>query len=466
MNNNKNINTDYKNIGIIVAESAEKAQELALKKFPQLKDGNFKLLQDEDCLDTWFSSWLWPISVFDGINTPDNQDINYYYPTNELVTGPDIIFFWVARMIMSGYEYKAEECFKNVYFTGIVRDKLGRKMSKQLGNSPDPIELIEKYGADGVRMGLMLSAAAGNDILFDESLCEQGRNFCNKIWNALRLVKGWEVAETQVIPQENKIGINWFEAVLQKTIAETDDLFAKYKISEALMAIYKLFWDEFSAWLLEIIKPEYQKTIDSSTYEHAIYFFEELLKLLHPFMPFITEELYHALSERAEKETIMFAKINKAENFDEQKISSFEIAKQIIAGIRTIRLQKNIPPKEKLQLFVKGDFNSEYENVIIKLGNLSEIIISDNKPTNSISYLVGTCEFSVPVEINKEEEIAKMQSEIKYLEGFLKPVLAKLANENFVNNAPAQIIENERKKQTDAEEKIKILKEKIENILR
>ncbi|GHT18738.1 hypothetical protein FACS189429_5650 [Bacteroidia bacterium] len=453
---------EYKNIGVIVAESEEKARKLALEKFPQLKDGNFVLRQDEDCLDTWFSSWLWPISVFDGINKPDNEEINYYYPTNDLVTGPDIIFFWVARMIMSGYEYRGDECFRNVYFTGIVRDKLGRKMSKQLGNSPDPIELMNKYGADGVRMGMLLSAPAGNDIHFDESLCEQGRNFCNKIWNSLRLIKGWEVSEDITTPMENRVSETWFYHSLEKTKAEVDDLYSKYRLSEALMLIYKLFWDEFSAWYLEIIKPEYGKPIDEETYSATINFFEELLKLLHPFMPFITEELYHTLSDK--DESIMFAQSTINKNYSWEFIKGFEYAKEIITNIRNIRTSKNISPKERLTLFVKGNYDSSFDEVIKKLGNISEIKITDEKPANTIAYLVGTTEFFVPVEINVEEEIAKMQAEIKYFEGFLKSVMAKLSNEKFVANAKPEIVENERRKQADAESKIASLRESIKGL--
>ena len=453
------------NGGFVVAETAEKALELANAQVRaknlsplQLSD----LRQDDDCLDTWFSSWLWPLSVFDGINNPENEEIKYYYPTNDLVTAPEIIFFWVARMIMAGYEFNGKECFKNVYFTGIVRDKLGRKMSKSLGNSPEPLELIAKYGADGVRMGMLLTSPAGNDLPFDESLCEQGRNFNNKIWNSLRLVKGWETDEKVEIPHENKIAAEWFSAILEKTKIEVDDLFSKYRLSEALMLIYKLFWDEFSAWYLEIIKPEFGKPIDKLTYDRTIYFFEELLKLLHPFMPFITEELYHSLSEKSE--SIMFAQTAIDKNFNEKAINEFEKAKEIITGIRNIRQQKNISPKEMLTLYVKGEYNADYDEVIKKLGNVSEIKITDEKPSNAINYLVGTTEFSVPVEINADEEIEKMQTEISYLEGFLKSVSAKLSNEKFVANAKPEIVENERKKQADAESKIVSLRESINQL--
>jgi len=447
---------------IWVAETKEEAYKKALLTC------NFQfsindLKQDEDVLDTWFSSWLWPISVFDGINHPDNKDIKYYYPTNDLVTGPDIIFFWVARMIMSGYEFRGEKCFKNVYFTGIVRDKQGRKMSKQLGNSPDPIELMNRYGADGVRMGMLLSAPAGNDLLFDEALCEQGRNFNNKIWNAFRLVKGWEV-EKSGLPQENIYALRWFESLLKKVILEIDDLFSKYRLSEALTIIYKLFWDDFCSWYLEIIKPEYGKPIDKITYDYTLFLFEELLKLLHPFMPFITEELYHALKERTENDSIMAPQPNmfEIETIFETDISNFEKTKEIITNIRNIRASKNISPKEKLNLQITGEHNVEYSEVIVKLANVTIEIVSE-KSAGAVSFMIGTTEYAVLVGnlINAEEEIAKMQAEIKYLEGFLKSVNSKLGNEKFVANAKPEIVENERKKQADAESKIKTLQENI-----
>ena len=456
---------EYKNIGFIVAENAEAAEKLALETFPQIKDGNYKLIQDADCLDTWFSSWLWPISVFDGINEPDNKDIKYYYPTNDLVTAPEIIFFWVARMIMAGEEYQQKEPFKNVYFTGIVRDALGRKMSKSLGNSPDPIELIEKYGADSVRMGMLLSSPAGNDLPFDESLCEQGRNFCNKIWNAFRLVKGWEVDELHVgngMPKKDIIVSNWFLALLIQTEKELDDLCSKYRLSEALTLLYKVFWDDYCSWYLEVIKPEFGQNIACYTSEDAITFFEELLKLLHPFMPFITEEIFHNLSEG--NETIMLEKLTVYEEFHEEKITEFEIVKEIITNIRNIRQQKNISPKEALTLYITGEYNDSYDDVIKKLGNIAHIETTDEKPSNSVSFLVGTTEFSIPVAINAEEEIAKMEEEIEYLQGFLKSVNAKLNNEKFIANAKPEIIENERKKQADAESKISSLKANIEKL--
>ena len=444
----------------VVAETKELALEKAQKLNPAVTLNDLR--QDEDCLDTWFSSWLWPISVFDGINNPENDDIKYYYPTNDLVTGPDIIFFWVARMIVSGYEYRGEACFKNVYFTGIVRDKLGRKMSKQLGNSPDPIELMEKFGADGVRMGLLLTAPAGNDIPFDESLCEQGRNFNNKIWNAFRLVKGWEVADIEQ-PETAKHAIRWFDSVLTKTVSEMDDLFSKYRLSEALMAVYKLFWDEFSAWYLEIAKPAYQQPIDRATYEATLGFFDSLLRLLHPFMPFITEELWQALTERRVGESLMVSLQPKVAAYDESVITDFEKLKEVIAGVRTIRLQKNVPNKEQLELQIVGENDSIYNSVVAKMCNLSAINIVSEKSAGSISFLVGTAEYAVPMLnlINVEEEIAKMEAEIKYFEGFIDSVMKKLGNERFVANAKPEVVDGERKKKADAESKIASLKEGI-----
>ena len=450
--------------GFVIGETAEKALIEAKKINPNLTIDDLR--QDEDCLDTWFSSWLWPISVFDGINNPENDDIKYYYPTNDLVTGPDIIFFWVARMIMSGYEYRGEACFNNVYFTGIVRDKEGRKMSKQLGNSPDPLDLIKKYGADGVRMGLLLTAPAGNDIPFDEALCEQGRNFNNKIWNAFRLVKGWEVDNSIEQPESAKIAIDWFENILAKTVAELDDSFGKYRLSEALMAVYKLFWDEFSSWYLEMVKPAYQKPIDAKTYQATLGFFDLLLRLLHPFMPFITEELWHALSDRKEGESIMVSDMPKEAAFDNELTDKFEKVKEIIAGIRTIRLQKNIPNKEELSLEVVGAYKTDFDSVISKMGNLATIKTVNEKDLASASFLVGTTEFSVPLgsNIDVEAELKKLNEELVYLEGFLKSVANKLSNERFVANAKAEIVENERKKQADAESKIKTIRESIANL--
>lgn len=450
--------------GFVVGETPEKALAEARKKNPDLQMEDLR--QDEDCLDTWFSSWLWPISVFDGINKPGNEDIKYYYPTNDLVTGPDIIFFWVARMIMSGYEYRNKACFENVYFTGIVRDKEGRKMSKQLGNSPDPLDLISKYGADGVRMGLLLTAPAGNDIPFDEALCEQGRNFNNKIWNAFRLVKGWEVDKNIEQPESARIAIEWFKNILAKTIAELDDSFGKYRLSEALMAVYKLFWDEFSSWYLEMVKPAYQQPIDAKTYEATLGFFDSLLRLLHPFMPFITEELWQALTERKEGESIMVSDMPKESSSDNELLEAFEKVKETIAGVRTIRLQKNIPNKEELSLEVIGGYNTAFDSVISKMGNLTSIKTVNEKDVTAVSFLVGTIEFSVPLgnNIDIEAELKKLNEELVYLQGFLKSVANKLGNEKFVANAKPEIVENERKKQADAESKIKTIKESIANL--
>jgi valyl-tRNA synthetase len=451
--------------GVVVGETKEEAYQNALAKvdYPLTID---ELRQDEDVLDTWFSSWLWPISVFDGINHPENEDVNYYYPTSDLVTGPDILFFWVARMIISGYEYRQKPCFNNVYLTGIVRDKQGRKMSKSLGNSPEPLNLIEQFGADGVRMGMMLAAPAGNDVLFDESLCEQGRNFNNKIWNALRLVKGWEVADIAQ-PESSKIAIKWFDAKLSQTIEEVDDLFGKYRISEALMAVYKLFWDEFSAWYLELIKPAYQQPIDNATQDATIGFFEKLLKMLHPFMPFITEELYHALGERAETDSIMISAMPKAGAIDEALLAQFEQTKEIIAGIRTIRLEKNIQNKEQLALQVVGKEALALQSVVEKMANLSAVETVAEKVAGAGSFMVGTTEYAVPLGslIDVEAELKKQQEEIAYLEGFLVSVNKKLSNEKFVANAKPEVVANERKKLADAESKIASLKESIAALL-
>ena len=449
--------------GFVVAETPEEALKLVQEKSgnPSLKLEDLR--QDDDCLDTWFSSWLWPISLFDGINNPGNEEIKYYYPTADLVTGPDIIFFWVARMIMAGYEYMGDMPFKNVYFTGIVRDKIGRKMSKSLGNSPDPLDLIDKYGADGVRMGMMLSAPAGNDILFDDALCEQGRNFNNKIWNAFRLVKGWEVADIEQ-PEYARLATEWFDAMLTKTSAEVDDLFGKYRLSEALMAVYKLFWDEFSSWYLEMVKPAYGQPIDKATYEKTLGFFDTLLKLLHPFMPFITEELWQHIYDRKEGESIMTQILNVAGNYDETIIAQFEAVKEVIGGIRTIRLQKNIAQKEALTLEVVGESPvSKYNAVIAKLCNLSAINAVAAKAEGAAAFMVGTTEYAVPLGnlINVEEELKKLEADLKYQEGFLQSVLKKLSNEKFVSKAPANVIEMERKKQADAETKIAALKESI-----
>ena len=445
--------------GYVVAETAAMALELAKEKTGNANLTEADLRQDEDCLDTWFSSWLWPISLFNGINEPDNEEINYYYPTSDLVTGPDIIFFWVARMIMAGYEYKGKMPFKNVYFTGIVRDKLGRKMSKSLGNSPDPLKLIEQYGADGVRMGLMLAAPAGNDIPFDEALCEQGRNFNNKIWNAFRLVKGWTVSESAEQPESAAVAIKWFKMQLDKTIAEVDDSFEKYRLSEALMAVYKLFWDEFSSWYLEMV----QQPVDKATYEATLGFFDALLRLLHPFMPFITEELWQALETRKEGESLMVAQMPAVAPVDEDFLNNFEIVKEIIGGVRTVRLQKNIPNKEPLSLQVLGEHNDTFNCVIAKMCNLSSIDKVAEKAAGAVPFLVRTTEYAVPLGalVNVDEELAKLAEELKYQQGFLASVMKKLSNENFVSKAPAKVIEMERKKQADAESKIKSIEESM-----
>ena len=449
----------------VVAETAEEALKLAQQKSGKADMKLEDLKQDEDALDTWFSSWLWPISLFDGINNPGNEEINYYYPTSDLVTGPDIIFFWVARMIMAGEEYMGKFPFKNVYFTGIVRDKLGRKMSKSLGNSPDPIELIEKFGADGVRMGMMLSAPAGNDILFDESLCEQGRNFNNKIWNAFRLVKGWETADIEQ-PEANKVAVKWFEAKLKEVNAEVNDLFKKYRISEALMAVYRLFWDEFSSWYLEMVKPEYQKPMDKASYDATLRFFETLLKMLHPFMPFITEELWQNIYERKDGESIMSDKLElEAPTADEQALTAnIELLKQIIGGVRTIRNQKNISPREALKLQIVGANELEaYNCVLAKMANLDEIAVVSEKDGTASAFMVGTTEYAVPLgdKIDVAAEIEKAEAQLKHLEGFLAGINKKLSNEKFVANAPEAVVALERKKKSDSEEKIAALKETI-----
>ena len=449
--------------GFVVAETPEQALELAKEKTGDASLKMEDLRQEDDCLDTWFSSWLWPISLFDGINNPGNEEIKYYYPTADLVTGPDIIFFWVARMIMAGYEYMGDMPFRNVYFTGIVRDKIGRKMSKSLGNSPDPLELIEQFGADGVRMGMMLAAPAGNDILFDEALCEQGRNFNNKIWNAFRLVKGWQVADIEQ-PEYAKLATEWFDSMLAKTAEEVNDLFGKYRLSEALMAVYKLFWDEFSSWYLEMVKPAYGQPIDKVTYEKTLAFFETLLKLLHPFMPFITEELWQHIYDRQLGESIMTQTLVKDMPYNETLIAQFEAVKEVISGIRTIRLQKNIAQKEALALEVTGENPvAGFDSVIAKLCNLSEIKQVETKSEGAAAFMVGTTEYAVPLGnlINVEEELKKLEADLKYQEGFLQSVMKKLSNEKFVSKAPANVIEMERKKQADAETKIAALKESI-----
>ena len=450
----------------VVAENAEEALKLAQEKNANIKAEDLE--QESDCLDTWFSSWLWPISLFDGIEHPDNEEINYYYPTSDLVTGPDIIFFWVARMIMAGYEYRGKMPFKHVYFTGIVRDKLGRKMSKSLGNSPDPIDLIDKFGADGVRMGMMLSAPAGNDILFDESLCEQGRNFNNKIWNAFRLVKGWETADIEQ-PKSAEIAVKWFDAKLKEVNEEMQKQFKDYRISEALMTVYKLFWDEFSSWYLEMVKPAYGQPIDQKSYDATLRFFDALLKMLHPFMPFITEELWQHIYDRKEGESIMREKLEiPAPTAEEQKLAAdIEAVKQIIAGVRTVRNQKNIAQKEQLSLQAvgKNDFEA-YNDVTLKMANLDKIEVITEKSADASSFMVGTDEFAVPLGdlIDVAAEIEKAEAQLKHLEGFLMGVRKKLSNENFVAHAPEKVVALERKKESDSVEKIAALKATIEEL--
>lgn len=450
----------------VVAETAEEALKLAQEKNASIRAEDLE--QESDCLDTWFSSWLWPISLFDGIEHPDNEEINYYYPTSDLVTGPDIIFFWVARMIMAGYEYRGKMPFKHVYFTGIVRDKLGRKMSKSLGNSPDPLVLIDKFGADGVRMGMMLSAPAGNDILFDESLCEQGRNFNNKIWNAFRLVKGWETADIEQ-PKSAEIAVKWFDAKLKEVNEEMQKQFKDYRISEALMTVYKLFWDEFSSWYLEMVKPAYGQPIDQKSYDATLRFFDALLKMLHPFMPFITEELWQHIYDRKDGESIMREKLDiPAPTAEEQKLAAdIEAVKQIIAGVRTVRNQKNIAQKEQLSLQVvgKNDFEA-YNDVTLKMANLDKIEVIAEKSADASSFMVGTDEFAVPLGdlIDVAAEIEKAEAQLKHLEGFLMGVRKKLSNENFVAHAPEKVVALERKKESDSVEKIAALKATIEEL--
>lgn len=449
--------------GFVVAATPEEALKLAREKSGKADLQMSNLRQDEDCLDTWFSSWLWPISLFDGINNPGNEEINYYYPTTDLVTAPDIIFFWVARMIMAGYEYEHKLPFRNVYFTGIVRDKIGRKMSKSLGNSPDALELIKTYGADGVRMGLMLAAPAGNDILYDDALCEQGRNFNNKIWNAFRLVKGWNVDETLPQPQTAAIAVEWFDAQLNRTLEEVKDLFGKYRLSEALMAVYKLFWDEFSSWYLEMVKPAYQQPIDRKTYDATLRYFDALLRMLHPFMPFITEELWQHLYDRKEGESIMTARMPEPQPVDMEIINRFETTKLVVAGIRTICLQKGISNKEQLTLQIIGAHDHSNDCILTKMTNLVTIETIEEKDPAAASFRVHATEYAIPMSnaIDVEAELKKLEAELKYAQGFLKTVMGKLGNERFVQNAPEAVVAMERKKKADAEEKIKSLEESI-----
>lgn len=455
--------------GYVVAENIDEAVKLAQEKSGNANLTAADLRQDEDALDTWFSSWLWPISLFDGIMNPDNEEFNYYYPTSDLVTGPDIIFFWVARMIMAGYEFTGKMPFKNVYFTGIVRDKLGRKMSKSLGNSPDPLDLIDRFGADGVRMGMMLAAPAGNDILFDEALCEQGRNFCNKIWNAFRLVQGWQVDDNAAQPETARLAVEWFDAKLRQSAAEIADLYSKYRLSEALMEVYHLFWDEFSSWFLEMVKPAYGSPIDKATYQSVLGAFDHLLHLLHPFMPFITQELWQHLTERKAGESIMVSPqtIAAPAEGDDAILANVEIVKNVVAGVRAIRNTKNISPRETLDLQVIGtDPVPAYDCIIVKMANVSGVTATENKGEGVSSFMVSTTEYAVPLGglIDVEAELAKAEAELKHLEGFLNGVKKKLQNERFVNNAPAAVVELERKKQSDAESKIATLKETIASL--
>lgn len=454
----------------VVAESPEKALELANAALGGRKDGQLTLddlKQDEDVLDTWFSSWLWPISVFNGILEPDNAEVKYYYPTNDLVTGPDIIFFWVARMIMSGYEYRQERPFENVYFTGLVRDKQRRKMSKQLGNSPDALELIKNYGADGVRVGLLLSSAAGNDLMFDEDLCQQGKNFANKIWNGFRLLKGWEVADIPQ-PEASKLGIAWYAAKFQQALGEIEDHFSKYRISDALMAIYKLVWDDYSSWLLEIIKPAYQQPIDRASYDAVIVLFEQNLKLLHPFMPFLTEEAWQHITERTPKEALIVAQWPQREKVDEKLIKGFAHASEVVSGIRTIRKEKNLPKKEALALSVLDaeKIGADWDAVITKLAHLSNISYEEKAVEGALSFRVKSNEYFIPIRgaVNVEAEIKKISEELSYTKGFLQSVQKKLSNERFVNNAPQQVVALEKKKAADAEAKIATLEKSLANL--
>ena len=452
--------------GFVVAETPEEALKLAIEKTGNSNLTMKDLRQDDDALDTWFSSWLWPLSLFNGILDPDNAEFKYYYPTNDLITAPDIIFFWVARMIMAGEEYQNEVPFKNVYFTGIVRDKLGRKMSKSLGNSPDPIELIDKFGADGVRMGMMLSAPAGNDILFDEALCEQGRNFCNKIWNALRLVKGWNVDQKAAQPEAAKMAVKWFEARFNQVLAETNDNIDKYRLSDALMGIYKLTWDDFCSWYLEMVKAPQGQGIDPVTYAATIKFFENLMLLLHPFMPFITEEIWHAIAERKEGDDIIIAQQPKLQAIDEKILKQFEFTQEVINNVRKVRSDKNIAFRDAIQLVVKGTANKDFDCVIAKLCNVSEVNYVAEAPAGAFGFLVGSTEFFVPLtgSVDVEAEIKKLEEELKYAQGFLKSVEAKLSNERFVNGAPAAVVDKERKKKADAEAKIAVIEQQLSGL--
>ncbi|RPG29833.1 MAG: valine--tRNA ligase [Muricauda sp. TMED12] len=449
----------------VVAETPEEALELAKAKNPNIQASDLR--QDPDVLDTWFSSWLWPISVFGGILEPENEEVNYYYPTNDLVTGPDILFFWVARMIMAGYEYRGKRPFENVYLTGLVRDKQRRKMSKQLGNSPDALKLIEDFGADGVRVGLLLSSSAGNDIMFDETLCQQGANFANKIWNAFRLIKGWEVADIPQ-PEAAQKGIEWYKAKFNQTLVEIEDHFSKYRISDALMATYKLVWDDFCSWLLEIVKPEYQKPIDQASYNEVLGLFEENLKLLHPFMPFLTEEVWQHIAERTPEEALIVSQWPEAKDANTTLIAEFEFASEVISGVRTIRKEKNIPQKDALELFMlNGEkMSSELDAIILKLGNLSKMAAVDASLEGALTFRVKSNEYFIPISgaIDVDAEIAKITEELNYTKGFLKSVEKKLSNERFVNNAPEQVVAMERKKAADAEAKIVTLEKSLASL--
>ncbi|MEL6918803.1 MAG: valine--tRNA ligase, partial [Bacteroidota bacterium] len=451
----------------VVAETKEEALELAKSKSQNPNLTMEGLRQDEDALDTWFSSWLWPISVFNGVLEPDNAEVNYYYPTNDLVTGPDILFFWVARMIIAGYEYKDERPFENVYLTGLVRDKQRRKMSKSLGNSPDALTLMETYGADGVRVGLLLSSAAGNDLMFDEDLCQQGKNFANKIWNGFRLLKGWEVADLPQ-PEASRIAMDWYAAKFNKTLLEIEDHFSKYRISDALMAIYKLVWDDYSSWLLEIIKPAYQQPIDQTTFEAVIHIFEQNLKLLHPFMPFLTEEVWQHIAERSPDEALVIAQWPKVEKTDDALIKAFDFASDVVSGIRTIRKEKNIPIKESLELSVlnRERIATDWDQVIAKLTNTSTISYVDTTVEGALSFRVGSNEYFIPISgaVDVEAEIKKIQEELSYTKGFLQSVQKKLSNERFVNNAPEQVVAMEKKKAADAESKIETLEKSLASL--
>jgi len=452
----------------VVAETKEAALILAQEKTKNANLQQEDLKQDEDALDTWFSSWLWPMSVFDGINNPENADYKYYYPTNDLVTAPDILFFWVARMIIAGYKFDGRKPFNAVYLTGIVRDKQRRKMSKSLGNSPDPIDLMKEYGADGVRAGILMSSAAGNDLLFDESLMLQGRNFANKIWNGFRLVKGWEVSETAEQPVASKIAIAWYQSKFNKTLEFVEDQFEQYRLSDALTAIYKLVWEDFSSWFLEMVKPDFQQPIDAKTMEATIAFFENNVKLLHPFMPFLTEEIWQHFDERTTEQALLISDYPKQGEFDEQILAEFETVQEVISAVRNIRKEKNISFKEKLELIIveKEQFNPDFEEVIKKLCNIFNISKVENKADNALAFRVKSNEYFIPFSenIDVEEELKKLKEELNYTKGFLISVQKKLSNERFVNNAPEQVLENERKKETDAISKIAMLEESLQGL--